>query len=163
MEKSWAGTDDDLVAEFAVAETSAPDASRSIGDQLQLCPLLLFGEEIAFGGGSETALRADRKILERDKARSLFDALPPPQGLVCDVMMPRLDGLGLAKILKKNPALERLPILFLTAKGAPLDLVAGINAGARRVTLCSRVLTFSQNASHARSSSPKSRYASRRL
>src|ERR1700733_14532977 len=74
MEKSWAGTDDDWVAELTVAETSAPDASRGIGDQLQLCPLLLFGEEIAFGGGSETALRADRKILERDKARSLFDA-----------------------------------------------------------------------------------------
>jgi DNA-binding response OmpR family regulator len=33
--------------------------------------------------------------------------------------------------LKRSPALERLPILFLTAKGAPLDLVAGINAGAR--------------------------------
>jgi DNA-binding response OmpR family regulator len=66
-----------------------------------------------------------------EEARGLFDALPPPKGLVCDVMMPRLDGLGLAKILKKNPALDRLPILFLTAKGAPLDFVAGINAGAR--------------------------------
>jgi DNA-binding response OmpR family regulator len=66
-----------------------------------------------------------------EEARALFDALPPPQGLVCDIMMPRLDGLGLAKILRKSPSLERLPILFLTAKGAPLDLVAGINAGAR--------------------------------
>jgi DNA-binding response OmpR family regulator len=66
-----------------------------------------------------------------EEARALFEALPPPQGLVCDVMMPRLDGLALAKLLRKSPALERLPILFLTAKGAPLDLVAGINAGAR--------------------------------
>jgi DNA-binding response OmpR family regulator len=66
-----------------------------------------------------------------EEARGLFEVLPPPQGLVCDIMMPRLDGLGLAKILRKSPALERLPILFLTAKGAPLDLVAGINAGAR--------------------------------
>jgi DNA-binding response OmpR family regulator len=66
-----------------------------------------------------------------EEARALFEALPPPQALVCDVMMPRLDGIALAKILRKNPALERLPILLLTAKGAPLDLVAGINAGAR--------------------------------
>jgi len=80
------------------------------------------------------ALGTDFTIYEArdgEEARSLFDALPPPQGLVCDVMMPRLDGLGLAKLLRKSPALERLPILFLTAKGAPLDLVAGINAGAR--------------------------------
>jgi DNA-binding response OmpR family regulator len=80
------------------------------------------------------ALGTDFTIYEArdgEEARGLFEALPPPKGLVCDVMMPRLDGLGLAKILKKNPALERLPILFLTAKGAPLDFVAGINAGAR--------------------------------
>jgi DNA-binding response OmpR family regulator len=80
------------------------------------------------------ALGTDFTIYEArdgEEARGLFDALPPPQGLVCDVMMPRLDGLGLAKLLRKSPALERLPILFLTAKGAPLDLVAGINAGAR--------------------------------
>jgi DNA-binding response OmpR family regulator len=30
-----------------------------------------------------------------------------------------------------QPFRDRLPILFLTAKGAPLDFVAGINAGAR--------------------------------
>ena len=80
------------------------------------------------------ALGTDFTIYEArdgEEARGLFEALPPPKGLVCDVMMPRLDGLGLAKILKQNPALDRLPILFLTAKGAPLDFVAGINAGAR--------------------------------
>jgi two-component system OmpR family response regulator len=33
--------------------------------------------------------------------------------------------------LRKTPGLERVPILFLTAKDSPLDLVAGINAGAR--------------------------------
>jgi DNA-binding response OmpR family regulator len=80
------------------------------------------------------ALGGDFTIYEArdgEEARGLFEALPAPQGLVCDVMMPRLDGLQLAKLLKKKPGLERMPILFLTAKGAPLDLVAGINAGAR--------------------------------
>jgi len=66
-----------------------------------------------------------------EEARGLFAALPPPDALVCDIMMPRLDGLALAAVLKKTPGLERLPILFLTAKDGPLDLVAGINAGAR--------------------------------
>lgn len=66
-----------------------------------------------------------------EEARALFGAIPPPAALVCDVMMPRLDGISLAKILRKNPALGRMPILFLTAKDTPLDIVAGINAGAR--------------------------------
>ena len=66
-----------------------------------------------------------------EEARQLLEALPMVDGLVCDIMMPRLDGLSLAKVLKKMPSLARLPVLFLTAKGTPVDVVAGINAGAR--------------------------------
>ncbi len=66
-----------------------------------------------------------------EQARQLLEALPSVDALVCDIMMPRLDGLTLARVLRKTPRLDRLPILFLTAKGTPLDVVAGINAGAR--------------------------------
>jgi CheY-like chemotaxis protein len=66
-----------------------------------------------------------------EEARELLAAIAPPAALVCDVTMPRLDGLALAKALRKMPGLGRLPILFLTARAAPLDVIAGINAGAR--------------------------------
>lgn len=66
-----------------------------------------------------------------EEARQVLETLPDVAGLVCDIMMPRLDGLSLARVLKKTPRLARLPILFLTAKGNPVDVVAGINAGAR--------------------------------
>jgi DNA-binding response OmpR family regulator len=66
-----------------------------------------------------------------EEARQLLEALPIVDGLVCDVMMPRLDGISLARILRKTAKLARLPILFLTAKGSPVDVVTGINAGAR--------------------------------
>jgi DNA-binding response OmpR family regulator len=66
-----------------------------------------------------------------EEARELLGAIPPPSAIVCDVTMPRLDGIGLAKELRKHPPLKRVPILFLTAKAAPLDIVTGINAGAR--------------------------------
>jgi DNA-binding response OmpR family regulator len=66
-----------------------------------------------------------------EEARQVLEVLPIVDGLVCDIMMPRLDGLSLAKVLKRTPKLARLPILFLTAKGTPVDVVAGINAGAR--------------------------------
>ncbi len=66
-----------------------------------------------------------------EEARQLLEALPAVDGLVCDITMPRLDGLSLAKALKKTDRLARVPILFLTARGGPLDVITGINAGAR--------------------------------
>ena|SRR5579859_1935921 len=65
------------------------------------------------------------------QAMEILDAIPAPDGIVCDVMMPRLDGVELAKILRKDKVLQRVPILFLTAKGGAMDVIAGINAGAR--------------------------------
>jgi DNA-binding response OmpR family regulator len=46
-------------------------------------------------------------------------------------MMPRMDGLTLAKQLKEEPQTKRTPVIMLTAKNGARDVVAGINAGAR--------------------------------
>lgn len=54
-----------------------------------------------------------------------------PSVLVTDVMMPRLDGLGLVKALKADERLAKIPVIMLTAKGGPRDQIAGINAGVR--------------------------------
>ncbi len=54
-----------------------------------------------------------------------------PDLIVCDVMMPQMDGLTFSKELKRDPALARIPIVMLTAKTRPSDMVEGINAGAR--------------------------------
>jgi CheY-like chemotaxis protein len=54
-----------------------------------------------------------------------------PDVIVTDVMMPRMDGLTLAKTLKKDPDIGNIPLVMLTAKSGPLDMITGINAGAR--------------------------------
>lgn len=54
-----------------------------------------------------------------------------PDLIVCDVMMPKMDGLTFTKELKRDPSLARIPILMLTAKTGARDMVEGINAGAR--------------------------------
>ncbi|GAA0512253.1 DNA-binding response regulator [Saccharopolyspora subtropica] len=51
-----------------------------------------------------------------------------PDAMVLDVMMPRLDGLEVARRLRS--AGDDLPILVLTARDAVSDRVAGLDAGA---------------------------------
>ena len=50
-----------------------------------------------------------------------------PDALVLDVMMPDLDGLGVLKRLREQGNL--VPVLFLTAKDAVSDRIAGLTAG----------------------------------
>jgi CheY-like chemotaxis protein len=57
--------------------------------------------------------------------------IPPPACVVSDWMMPRLDGLELAKRVRADKNLKWTPVVLLTAKNHPLDVVQGINAGAR--------------------------------
>ena len=54
-----------------------------------------------------------------------------PDVVVTDIMMPRMDGLQLAKQLKSDPKTSRIPVVILTAKTRPQDVIAGINSGAR--------------------------------
>ena len=54
----------------------------------------------------------------------------PPDLVLCDVMMPRLDGYGVLERLLQHPATRRVPLIFLTAKGERADVRAGMNLGA---------------------------------
>ncbi len=60
----------------------------------------------------ETASNGEEawEIIQRD----------PPDMLITDCQMPRLDGFGLTKRIRENPATRELPIFMLTAKGFEL-------------------------------------------
>ena len=53
-----------------------------------------------------------------------------PDLILCDVMMPELDGYGVLKALRADPAIAEIPFVFLTAKGERGDFRAGMNLGA---------------------------------
>jgi DNA-binding NarL/FixJ family response regulator len=53
-----------------------------------------------------------------------------PDLILCDVMMPELDGFGVLQALRAEAATATIPFLFLTAKGDKLDLRKGMNLGA---------------------------------
>ncbi len=53
-----------------------------------------------------------------------------PDLIVCDIMMPELDGYGVLHLLRKNPDTEDIPLIFLTAKAERSDLRKGMEMGA---------------------------------
>jgi DNA-binding NarL/FixJ family response regulator len=53
-----------------------------------------------------------------------------PDLILCDVMMPELDGHGVLAGLRSNEATLTIPFIFLTAKGEKPDIRAGMNLGA---------------------------------
>ena len=53
-----------------------------------------------------------------------------PDLILCDVMMPELDGHAVLQSLRAEPATATLPFIFLTAKGDKLDVRQGMNLGA---------------------------------
>lgn len=58
-------------------------------------------------------------------------AKKPPNLLMLDIMMPGVDGLTAARQIRELPGLKNVPIIFLTAKDGPLDVIKGIQSGAR--------------------------------
>jgi CRP-like cAMP-binding protein/CheY-like chemotaxis protein len=50
--------------------------------------------------------------------------------IICDIMMPELDGYGVLRILSKNPKTSTIPFIFLTAKAEKTDFRKGMNLGA---------------------------------
>ncbi len=53
-----------------------------------------------------------------------------PDLILCDVMMPELDGFGVLKILNKNHRTHHIPFIFLTAKAEKTDFRKGMGLGA---------------------------------
>lgn len=53
-----------------------------------------------------------------------------PDLILCDVMMPELDGFGVLHILAKKPSTTDIPFIFLTAKAEKTDFRKGMNLGA---------------------------------
>ncbi len=53
-----------------------------------------------------------------------------PDLVLCDVMMPELDGYGVITALRADPTTITVPFIFLTAKGEKPDIRSGMNLGA---------------------------------
>src|SRR6266487_899056 len=60
-----------------------------------------------------------------DKARS-----EKPAFIILDLMLPKMPGLEVCKILKSDPASRQIPVLMLTARAEEIDRIVGLEFGA---------------------------------
>jgi DNA-binding response OmpR family regulator len=73
-----------------------------------------------------------QQAADAQQALQVLGAMKPlPDLIICDVMMPGMTGVQFAKQLKGTNEYKSVPIIFLTARTGALDVIEGINAGAR--------------------------------
>jgi two-component system, cell cycle response regulator len=87
---------------------------------------------------------ANVKLLEARLSAEYFDVITAMSGeealaiceraecdlVLLDVMMPDMDGFGVCRRLKSNPATHHIPVVMVTALDQPSDRVRGLEAGA---------------------------------
>ena len=56
-----------------------------------------------------------------------------PDLILLDIMMPKMDGIEVCRLLKADAALPFMPIIMVTAKADTKDIVAGPGGGGRRI------------------------------
>lgn len=58
-----------------------------------------------------------------------------PDLVIMDVRMPRMTGYDACRLMKANPDLRHVPVVFLSAKGQESEIQSGLDAGAEEYIL----------------------------
>ena len=72
------------------------------------------------------------EVITAENGREALEVLEQdlPDMIICDVMMPEMDGYTFVNHVRQNERTSWIPILFLSAKGQSQDRVKGLNIGA---------------------------------
>lgn len=72
------------------------------------------------------------EVQTADNGREALNLLSQnlPDMIICDIMMPEMDGYGLIENVRQDPRTSWIPVLFLSARGQSQDRIKGLNLGA---------------------------------
>jgi CheY-like chemotaxis protein len=99
-----------------------PEATVLVVDDDPVIQKLL---QVNFEMEGYTVLTASDGLEGLERARA-----EAPDVIICDIMMPRMDGLEVTRELKGDDATKSIPILLLSAKAQQADVAAGQASGA---------------------------------
>jgi CheY-like chemotaxis protein len=88
-----------------------PDTAEMLGEMMQLS-----GYRVQKSYGGTQAIH----LISKEK----------PDLVLLDVMMPDLSGLEVLRFIRRDPRLEHIPVIVVSAKVLPADIQNGMEAGA---------------------------------
>ena len=103
------------MAKILIAEDE-PDIRELVAFMLRFAGY----EVLAASNGEEAVQTASREI---------------PDLILMDVRMPRMTGYDACRLMKANPDLQDVPVVFLSAKGQESEIQSGLEAGAEEYLL----------------------------
>ncbi len=103
------------MAKILIAEDE-PDIRELVAFMLRFAGY----EVVAASNGEEAVQAATRDI---------------PDLVLMDVRMPRMTGYDACKLMKADPTLHDVPVVFLSAKGQESEIQSGLEAGAEEYLL----------------------------
>jgi two-component system phosphate regulon response regulator PhoB len=93
----------------------------AVDDETDILELLEYN--LRGNGFKVTCVATGEKAIEQAR-------LKLPDLIVLDLMLPGVDGLEVARALKRDETTSHIPIVMLTAKGAEADVIVGLELGA---------------------------------
>jgi PAS domain S-box-containing protein len=118
-----------IVDGSAALERQAGEGGRPAGDR----PRIVWADDNADMRDYVRRLLEDRfEVTAVADGQAALEAArsAPPELVLSDVMMPRLDGFGLMRELRLDPELRTVPIILLSARAGEEARVDGVTAGA---------------------------------
>ncbi|HZJ23442.1 MAG TPA: response regulator [Anaerolineales bacterium] len=103
-----------------MAKILIAEDERDIRD-LVAFTLRFAGHEVSAAANGEEAVELATKV--------------NPDLILMDVRMPRMTGYEACKVMKANPELKDIPVVFLTARGQETEIQQGLEAGAEEYLL----------------------------
>ncbi len=94
--------------------------------------ILLVDPDAGLRARLRALLEAHYDVLEAAdgmEAVEMTSTIQTPAMIVCDTQMPRVDGFTLAKILRNNPVMKRVPIMFVSAQHSPQHVTQALVIG----------------------------------
>jgi CRP-like cAMP-binding protein len=94
--------------------------------------LIIEDDKIVRENTAEILELANYDVLTAENGKKGLDkaAFYKPDLIICDILMPELDGYGVMQIAMRNKDLQRTPIIFLSAKTKHEDIRKGMDLGA---------------------------------
>ena len=102
--------------------TSNPKKLLVVDDDPNL--ILLVKDFLEFKGYQVITADNGRKALQIVQQEESLDMI------ICDIMMPEMDGYAFVEELRQDPSTKWIPIMVLSAKGQSPDRIKGLNIGA---------------------------------